>query len=827
MKNAFIAIAGAIGTLGLGTLFYNATQDAIRYESALGQINRLMADSADEFQAWGEANRDAMGMSRLGLVQYGATYANLLSSFTNSTQQTTKFTQDLLKASAIISASNPRFGLEDTMERIRSGLLGETDAIEDLGININVAMIEATNAFRQFAGDKSWEQLDFKTQGLIRYFAILEQASQKYGVELTDNTALRQAQFIAQLNDMRLSLGQIITPIYNAVLPALTAFSESIANALGWLANLSQALFGTNFEATAQAATNASNAVSQIGSGATGAAAETEKAAKAMTGALAGFDEINNISKKGAAGGGAGGGVGAGLVTGIDNALKESQSGTKGLSKEFEEMADRIREAFDRIFPQEYRDRITYGIDRVKEAFGDLRQSVEDISDNPAFEKIAKWLSNIVSSTITGNLLSLAGAFQMLSGVLTGIDGILSGDFEQAWDGAEQIVSGFYDLINGFVYKISPEWGDAMKGFKESFSEAWQGIKADITAYGDPTKLEFTDFLYYIRDKAAEVWSEVMEAAGNWWGDIRDNISDNWDGLKEDAEIKFTEIGLVLAVAWETFLTVIQWDRMKERANQVWEDMKTGAKTGLENVRKTASDTWTSFLTFIKWDDVKNRASKVWTDTKAGAQTAWDEIRTAVGERWDGIVSKVSDKTKFTAVIDYFRKDFKDDWAAAWRSVGDTLGEIWEGFYDVIKRPLNRVIGLINEFIESLNKLSVKMPAIPGISDAFEIGFNIPAIPKLANGGITDVNSPFLAMVGDNKTQREVVAPLGDLQNMITSAVGTAMLSVMQLNGGAASTSNQPTEAVFNIDGTNFARAILPALLQEMNRQGMRIVTNG
>ena len=48
------------------------------------------------------------------------------------------------------------------------------------------------------------------------------------------------------------------------------------------------------------------------------------------------------------------------------------------------------------------------------------------------------------------------------------------------------------------------------------------------------------------------------------------------------------------------------------------------------------------------------------------------------------------------------------------------------------------------------------------------------SIPRLAAGGITDVNNPFMAVVGDNRTQREVVSPLDDLLGMITSAVNSA-----------------------------------------------------
>ncbi|MFD1954302.1 hypothetical protein ACFSL6_08960 [Paenibacillus thailandensis] len=821
LKNAFMGLVGAIGTLGLNA----ALQDAIKYESAIGTLNLQLGEAADSFFAWGDANREALGMSRLVFAQFAAQYATMERNFASSKAQLATFTQDLLKASTIIQSRTGR-SLADVNERILSGLRGETDAIEDLGIQISVSMIESTKAFRDFANGRSWDQIDFKTQGLIRHFAILEQASALYGTQLVDNTAVRQARFIAQLENMRLSLGQVFQPIYNAVLPALTAFSQAIADALGWLANLSQALFGTSFEATAQAATQASNAVSSIGSGATNAAKETADAAKAMTGALAGFDEINSISKAtGATAGGTAGGVGAGLVTDVNKALKETDDGTQGISEKFQKMAEEIKSFLDRIFPQEARDRIKNGIEKVREAFDNLLDSIKEVADNPAIERLLEFFSWKHTGTITGVAYAAAGALNVLAGVIKGFDGITSGNFEQFFEGGETAISGFYDIINGVVYLINSDWGDAMANFKGRLSEAWQQIKADITAYGDPTKLEFTDFVYFIRDKAAETWGDVMEATGNWWGDIRSRLQEIWGNIRDDAATRWTEIGITLQVAWEMFLTFIQWDRMTERASQVWQEIRTGAATGWSQIQTTVSEWWNGLQTHVTWDNVVTRVSTVWGNIRTGATEAWGNIQSDISGLWNNIVSVVTDEHRFDDFITYIRTTFTTAWRTSWEGVGDTLGEVWDGFIDVIRRPVNRVIDLINEFLDSLDRLSVDVPAIPGITDGFSFGFDVPNIPKLANGGITDVNSPFLAMIGDNKTQREVVAPLGDLQNMITSAVGTAMLSVMQLTGGNSNT-NQPTEAIFNIDGTTFARAFLPSLVREMNRQGMRIITS-
>ena len=136
-----------------------------------------------------------------------------------------------MKASAIIASKTGRT-YDDVSNRIRSGMLGSTEAIEDLGVYTNISMIESTNAFKKFAGDKSWSQLDFQLQQQIRLASILEQTYDRYGDTLADTTQTRQAQFLASLSNVKLSLGQAFLPIYNAVLPMLTIISPYLDNAV-------------------------------------------------------------------------------------------------------------------------------------------------------------------------------------------------------------------------------------------------------------------------------------------------------------------------------------------------------------------------------------------------------------------------------------------------------------------------------------------------------------------------------------------------------------------------------------------------------------------
>lgn len=107
------------------------------------------------------------------------------------------------------------------------------------------------------------------------------------------------------------------------------------------------------------------------------------------------------------------------------------------------------------------------------------------------------------------------------------------------------------------------------------------------------------------------------------------------------------------------------------------------------------------------------------------------------------------------------------DWAKA----------LMNGVIDIFEKGINWIISM-------LDKISFTVPSwVAGIGGQ-KYGINIAPVhfPRLANGGITDVNNPFLAVVGDNKTQREVVSPLDDLMKMIRTAISGAVATPPELS---------------------------------------------
>jgi anion-transporting ArsA/GET3 family ATPase len=128
----------------------------------------------------------------------------------------------------------------------------------------------------------------------------------------------------------------------------------------------------------------------------------------------------------------------------------------------------------------------------------------------------------------------------------------------------------------------------------------------------------------------------------------------------------------------------------------------------------------------------------------------------------------------------------RTDTETVWTDISNFIGTIWATIQNTVKTGIDYVISAINGFINALDAIHISIPsiAIPGTklaTPSINLGFSIPDIPMLAEGGF--VTQPTLAIIGE--AGPEAVMPL--------SRMGTA-------NGGGFS----GQQIVVNINGGIF-----------------------
>ena len=154
---------------------------------------------------------------------------------------------------------------------------------------------------------------------------------------------------------------------------------------------------------------------------------------------------------------------------------------------------------------------------------------------------------------------------------------------------------------------------------------------------------------------------------------------------------------------------------------------------------------------------------ETWDAVKEVVKVAWDWIKEKVDWIWNlfTTVSPLGIALKF--LLDHWKEiweGIKSATSGAWdfiEGIINTIGAGIRGFIGLIKAEINGLISLVNMVIRGIDSISVDLPMGLG-----HIGFNIPEIPKLAEGGI--VTSPTLAMIGE--AGAEAVIPLSKMGGM-------------------------------------------------------------
>lgn len=173
----------------------------------------------------------------------------------------------------------------------------------------------------------------------------------------------------------------------------------------------------------------------------------------------------------------------------------------------------------------------------------------------------------------------------------------------------------------------------------------------------------------------------------------------------------------------------------------------------------------------------------------------WNFILDKLKGAWDSIKKWWNTKIvpAFNAVKEFFVGIFNGIWGAIKTVINTILGGI-EGM-------TNGIIKGINFAINAVNKLSFDVPDWVPVIGGKSVGFNLKnisevKIPRLAQGAVIPPNREFLAVLGDQKSGRNIEAPEGLIRQVmaeeisklqtgpvhITVKVGDAKLAELVIN---------------------------------------------
>lgn len=196
---------------------------------SLSKSDTVFGGSARAVHDFAESAAKDLGISRQQAEEAAGTFGNLFTTIGLGQEPAAKMSTELVKLSADLASFN-NLDPSETLEKLRSGLVGEVEPLRALGVNFNAAQVEA-KAFELGLADANGE-ISEGAKVQARYALILDQTKTAQGdfARTADGVANKTRIMKAELADTAAEMGASLLPIAQKVVGVATSlfkwFSE-------------------------------------------------------------------------------------------------------------------------------------------------------------------------------------------------------------------------------------------------------------------------------------------------------------------------------------------------------------------------------------------------------------------------------------------------------------------------------------------------------------------------------------------------------------------------------------------------------------------------
>ena len=828
-----------------------ASEFATQTEASVQRLIDIYGEASESVGSFIDKNAHALGMSRSAAAQFSSVYGNLFSVWADQ-KENAELTTQYLNATAVVASKTGRT-MEDVQERIRSGLLGNTEAVEDLGIFVNVKTIEITDAFKRIADGRSWEQLTAYEQSQVRTLAILEQATKKYGTEVADTTALTKARYNAAFEDFKNTWGKIVNIVLIPVLKVATQVLNVLTAGLTTIAKLS----GKTIDSSQVQQADSIQQSVENQDALTESVKETAEEQKKL---LAGFDEITKLSETEKE-------STAGVVNDSINTPTTSSPFTLD-SGETNKITTEISSTLATIMSFVGPALIALGLllivtGHIAWGIGFIIAGATALGVTMATLK-SDSISQEIKDKITSGLI-IAGLVAIAIGILL--------CFAQHWGlgigliavGASSIVGAVALNWNGIKQKIQGVFGKVLAvagitaiviGILLCAAQMW-GIGIGLIAVGAVA----------VGTTVTVNWNTIKNALGNFFK--------NNTGLIVGVSSALLILGIILVASGAMLplgisliavgagslvsQTVINWNTIKNKISEFFKNNKgliigvssallilgiilcmTGVALPLAIGLIVSGASGLASQVALNWNTIKTKTSETFNQILNWIKT-WgllvlgvilvvsgvalplgiallikggQNLAQAQNPLWNTIVSKVQEVWEKIRQFwnTHIAKYFTAQW---WSDLAKRAGNgLINGFEAAVNGLISLFENMINWVVSGLNSISVEIPEwVPNYGGG-KFGVNLPyvrlgrvSIPRLAQGAVIPPNKEFLAVLGDQKHGTNIETPL---QTMVEAF----NIALNQRNDG-----NQTI--VLTVDGDVLFRTVVNKNRDYVNAMGV------
>ena len=393
------------------------------------------------------------------------------------------------------------------------------------------------------------------------------------------------------------------------------------------------------------------------------------------------------------------------------------------------------------------------GLDVVKLVWKLVKKPLLSFLQTTVWPEIVSFFETIFANPV--GLVKTVGSF--VEGLLAAIYAALAGF--QIGNGLGESIAllmGDYDLAEAYEdASLLSVFGIDMDLWEESWFEYFDDIKDGWTMIIDDFKNNPLAGIIFapgdgaaLKKKAEEIFNNIMDA----WTEFSDTILSACTLWFEDNIKPFFSIE-----TWETLVQPI-WDTI----TTVWTNVSTWWNTNIVAWWNTKVVPW---FTLAKWlgivTNIQTAIINIWTQAK----NWW---ATNISAWWNNNVSPWFTLAKWTTLLQTIQTAFSTAFKGAANAAIDALNKVIGAVETFVN---NDMFSALNGMISGINSMTKGKITLPSISSSV----SLPKIPALAQGTVIPPSmGDFIARLGDNNQETEVVSPLSTMKEALQEVLANS-----------------------------------------------------
>lgn len=224
---AFLTL-GAVGGAAAGGLAFVTGNMASDMNEALSKVGVVFGQNAGQIENWADDAAQNLGLSKAAALGAAGTFGNLFVSMGLGAEPTRDMSTGIVELAGDLASFN-NMDPTEVLDKLRAGLVGETEPLRALGVNISAVATEA-KAMEMGLGGVGRE-LTAAEKAQANYAIIMEQTATAQGdfARTSDGMANQQRILAATFQDAMASIGQAFIPLFEAILPQVTQAFQQFA----------------------------------------------------------------------------------------------------------------------------------------------------------------------------------------------------------------------------------------------------------------------------------------------------------------------------------------------------------------------------------------------------------------------------------------------------------------------------------------------------------------------------------------------------------------------------------------------------------------------